>query len=105
MLFVGFVMSSEIGNCFLGRWGFTPIPVFIGNRQLLLPLIYRGHKYPFKFHLSPIPNTHFNPSTYLPMQIHFLSETGLLGLPNTPKYNLAEEIREIMRGTNYIISA
>ena len=49
---VGFLMTSEIGllSWEIGR--FTPIPVFIGKRQILLPLIYRS-QYPFKSVVDP----------------------------------------------------
>ena len=60
---------QKLAIAFLGDCGFTPIPVFIGSRQLLLLLIYRG-QYPFKFtfilfiHNSQYPFK----SMYVPLQ-------------------------------------
>ena len=54
---VGFLMTSRNWFAFLGNWGFTPIPVFIGKRQILLPLIYWSQK-PFKsVYIPPLRDT------------------------------------------------
>jgi len=50
---------EKLAIVFLGDRGFTPIPVLIGNRRILLPLIYPGHNVHLNSHIQFIPDAQY----------------------------------------------